>query len=647
MKRLAALALFAQASATFARQTDSCPTWPGEQMPFIYLIDKPGNLSLGALGGYASVMVVAFADQSPQAAAAEVKSKADAQILAGVTDATRLCIHLLNFGAPSLNGTAQPNQPSSFFHVNDKLNIPNSDWPDPTNPPPQESPYRYMQPWLTAGIDGVLGVGGARKWMIDFLAAYDALGGIAPARFHFDCELSLADCCSLEGTVVMRAVAKDHARWINTVVPGTGGLTMATLYANAISTYGWVTGREFENALDPSITPSFGANRKYFIWYEAVCQKVRDAALKQAAYDVIHARWPNCKFSNYQDNAADGHSETFGWYAGRDANGTTFTPTMAGIRGTVDSYSIQGDLNIAGDLLPGTPYASLWHVFTGAASGDFSAPELYPCNEAFFTNPPRTNYYLSPDALGGNTLTGKQATLMVQRRTVESILNSPGGGPGKLTPWIEGLNGHPAQSPRPVEFDEFTNQLAMLRAKRLSEVLLWWDGNPDSQQNWPLLQNIFRQLYSVRLYGYKLFNGTALSPNTNPDRLRDTLRGTCEAFDCNSETLATSASEVTTIVGYYTLDPNWPPVSTWLNLECAVNDPAVRGTLWYWDAGHPPLMGWRPHRPDDDVDMGLRAPFTPWPPHDEACAVGRGVIPKSGEPVDQYDRGAHGECWQA
>ena len=36
-------------------------------------------------------------------------------------------------------------------------------------------------------------------------------------------------------------------------------------------------------------------------------------------------------------------------------------------------------------------------------------------------------------------------------------------------------------------------------------------------------------------------------------------------------------------------------------------------------------------RPKDHVDPGLRAPLAARPPHDEACAVGRGVVPIAGE----------------
>jgi hypothetical protein len=51
--------------------------------------------------------------------------------------------------------------------------------------------------------------------------------------------------------------------------------------------------------LNPTVRPDHDDNRKYFIWYESVCRQAADWAMKEAVYDLIQARWPNCKVSNY------------------------------------------------------------------------------------------------------------------------------------------------------------------------------------------------------------------------------------------------------------------------------------------------------------------------------------------------------------
>lgn len=575
--------------ASFAVQASAQP----DPKPYVYL--SAGTEPITAGGASQMVAVSNVNQKSPRQAAIAARETAYSQVQSGRSDPDHICILLHNFGVFALNGAGQTVE-SSLFHNDDRLN------PLPVLQNPQFEVQTYQQPWLTSGKAQ------AKLWMEKFVEYYNdpalpAPPAMTPARFHFDLEQPLIGIDGINQMRVMEAVSLQQ-RWVTEQVCGfPPQTTMKLLYEQAIQDYGWPDVPLFTlgTSANRFQAPDTDANRKYFTWYRSICQRARDAALNEAAYEVIKAAWPNCLVSNYDDISADEREDDFGWYYNWNNNQGPIITTRS-VRGLTPLEG-EGRRNIWGDLLyppVGNEPASrsLWYVAGGQASGDFSAPALYTHSPIYAAIPDTgnpncgmdayaINPYLSPELTpegAKNRLSIYDASLAIQRRTVEGILNTPGNGPGDLAPWILGIGANPGQNTcHPVERGHFINQLAMLRAKRVGEVMVWWDI--DDPQSWEQINLALDGVFMPKLY-WLAWELADPQTGTELTRVWYTLRKDDQGNI--DETMVFRSvqhgnSDVIEIYGSFIDTLAAGPLS--LNLECAVTDPTVRGRVYMLESG--------------------------------------------------------------
>ena len=384
------------------RQAHAQPAVPGQPRPYFYLWGIPANGASDPLfTSYASQMVRVYANQGAAAAALDAAIEQEQLINTGLTDPGHTCIVLQNFGqyAPSIDPY------SSFLHAADAIS-PAPVW-DPI--PQPDSPLLYIQPWIVNGRVQ------ADLWMNIFLTNYDAERVArnlpAPARFHFDTELYLAGCCSLNHVRILAAASLD-SRWHQELVPGskdyllpsTGDKTMAEMYEEAKLVFDdWddlpLYHPTLPHALNFDEDSQDDQNRRYTLWYAEICQRAVDAALNESAYSQIKAQYPACKVSNYEHADMDGHTDTFGWYTGRADTGAPVThgapPTLQPMRQCIrgaTSLGPSGEWYYWSDFVDTTrDRPSLWFTSGAATSGDFSAPVLYPPNPQHNPKDPKRN----------------------------------------------------------------------------------------------------------------------------------------------------------------------------------------------------------------------------------------------------------------
>ncbi len=587
----AVLVLVASASAQLPEEPPLVYLWhvvTGEQVPT-----------------YASQVVRFKVDEFPDGYAAGLAFAAQAwhQIeMTHTTKPTAVALILQNFGHWVWQAPAIPSPNMVSFM--DPL--------DPISPPPQwlpppdifEPEMPYMQPWLTVGRAKV----GA--WMAAFIDGYNATQGgrpgPPPTLFLYDTEVVLMSCCSRNWTRVLAGVAGD-ARWYSTPVPGNDGKTMEQLYQDAIDAglFPNIHPITAPGALNPQLPPDSDPNRKYTIWYLERTERALDAILQETAYGngptptLIKAAWPNCKVCNYNHINADGKTDTFGWYWGRASDHPPAQPPVFDkvrectrgqtvVFGTGAQYRWNDFIYDPGGL---NQRRSPWDTRMGVASGDLSAPETYPGVPAHHEG--RFQVYLPPWA---NAATQSSAGLERARRTIESVLNTPGGAPSKMVPWVAAPTtfGYAAAETE----DDTRRKLAMLRAKEASHVVLWWNHTLETPE-WQILIKTLNDVYDPQLQGYGIVLG--IDQPVQPDRLRYTLR---IPSDPAQEVLELGAVpfgadwQVAVDITFNNLLVNYSEIASYdLNLECAVKPDSgdvtdVRGLI---DAFRPtPPRGWVP-----------------------------------------------------
>jgi len=544
-------------AGSHAKAQPATPT--AEDKPYLYLwaAPDPGQGGWGTLAGRASQMVRWYSNVgTAQNVATHLETIAASQIASGATDPNHVCILLQNFGQWS-GGT----NPTSFIVPADATPPPPGGW---TGLPPECPELPNLQPWMNNARPIVA------QWMLDFLANYD---GPTPTRFHFDSEIKLSSCCNVNFTISLAQATQDP-RWGSSetdpglAVPGSadylvssGGLDkqMWKLYEEALERFpDWPNkplfipgGNPNDFALKINAGPNDPQNRRYFLWYGEICQRALDAAMNECAYEVIknHPNYANCKVSNYGYVDADGKSDTFGWHTGRTDTGQpvpTTTPhptnppaplisTRKCVRGVIDRYN-EGARFMWSDLIeedPGTQQEirrSLWVTTPAVASGDFSSPVLYPPSPVHWDGSDlwgeRLHYYL-PKENGNWPMAGpSRITLDYSRRSMESIINSFDGNNLDIVPWIRPIG---QQAPGYVTTAiDFRDMLAMLRAKKVPEIIVWWAGE-NYEPNWPTALAIMDRVYKPQLNKIRILSGSCTNCPPSPaqipvDRLRYTLR---------------------------------------------------------------------------------------------------------------------------
>lgn len=585
-----------------------------EQRPFCYLTGRLGQQlpSPGSAPNVSQMVVALDVDVNPvDVVLNQVINRIVAQTSTTppATDPQHIAILFHSFGEIGPNSSVPAR--TSFYHELDKVNV--------SLPPTAHPSLPYMQPWMTHGI------GKVHDWIVDFLQAYPEPPFPVPARFHFDVEDRMTGCCDVAHMLVAAAVAAD-GRWNNLPVPGfEPPKTMAQLYQDARDQYGF-TSETFAGAINTGQPPSSIANRPYMMWYYSVCQRAFDAAMEQALYTPIKYKWPNCLVSNYEDINADGKEDDFGWYHGKDSNSNPAT-VIRGVRGGT-TIAHEGRHN---QWMGTAPFKRMmWMAQEGTASGDFSAPVLYlhhplfsswsgpsvsECCDPTCYTPNMINPYLPP-LNDQNKLSIYDASLIVHRRTVEGILNSDNSGndPGKIAPWMMALNmvpGSPSSACHTVTRPYLIDQLAMLRAKRVGEMMIWWDEN-QALTIWQDFNNILDVVYKPKLLWVSFGHGTPAPGTTpHPDQARWTLRPPCQFGVAEAMEIDSAVVNTSNVVEIYASFSDSSGVGqVRFNLECAVDDPDVRGRVYALGGA-----GWTqvkiPDFDDQTEEFGFFTPVDP------------------------------------
>ncbi len=581
---------------------------PPEPTPYFFLWAAPEAGGYAGMTDFASqivrVNIALAANDTPEEAAAAVAAAAHDQIEAGVTDPDHICILLQNFGTKDSLG-----KPTCFWHSDDDLEEPLSQFTNWEN-----SDFRYMQPWMNNARPIV------KEWMEDFVTAlaYEISQDPtleAPARFHYDTEAYISGCCVLGYTKALEAAAQDD-RWDEEPLPGTVDVTMASLYSEARGAYGWGNGTTTPilDLLQEEEAPNSDANRPLFIWYYAICQAALDQVMLECAYSVIKDEWPSCKVSNYYHCNTDGGLDNFGWHSTRDHESSGQSDRVArrtSVRAGAEMYG-EGAKLLWNDIEVEDPeYRSLWQTHTGVASGDFSSPVLYPYHPNHRslvvtgqgTPLDRYNYYLR-DQITETWPVATDSWVMLDyaRRWVEAILNTPDGhGYAEIMPWLwmpdetRPLGQNSSYPPSTFEgLADLRQVLAMLRAKRTTEAMLWWNHTVQYPE-WTTILEVMELVYTPQLDWAHVLEGTGPDP-VDPDILRYTLRATSledEVVEVESVEVG-NYEQVALWVKFNYLD-DWenrqPPI---LNLECSVSPDegdanGVRGFIYLADQENDPI----------------------------------------------------------
>lgn len=531
-------------------------------------------------------------NRTPQQAAADVAAEIEQFINADWIEPNEVAIVLQNFGQWGF-----PNV--SFVDEFDEINA-HVDWHDIQHLG-QNPQLPYLQPWMTHGRAKV------RLWMEQFLDAYSQqtytpTGGVPtplpiPARFHFDTEQVLTNCCDVNYVRILEALPLDD-RWDDDGEPVMPfNLTLKDLYLQAKEDYDWPY-ESLRDALFASRDEGVNHedNRPYFLWYMRLCQAARDYAMFDAAYVPIRQHWPAPLtpplVSNYGDANTDGQRDSFGWYTtgGYTLDPASFNPTAANecIRGHINTRP-HGDRYLPEHLDANGDYRSLWLVRPGVTSADFSAPYLYTYYSEHSSG--NLNYYLPPGPLGTPPESLWDASLRNHRHWIESILNSAGGAPAAITPWVAMVGTTTEkthQDPPPpyaITAEDCRRQLAMLRAKDIRELLLWWDSSTGQAQDWDHYQRIVDQVYTPSLDSYARLIGQYLGGGSDldPDRLRYTLREGGDGFVTLRSFVPQGRPGQLALKATFTgMTPLPDARSVKLNLECAADTPDLRGQVYVW-----------------------------------------------------------------
>jgi len=436
-------------------------------------------------------------------------------------DKANVAVLVQNFG--ELIASSQPaNQPcgstaASLFCVSDYLAT-------------QDSLLARFQPWCVNAR--VRMKDWTEELMVEFFAQRAAMPDPIPVPTYWllDSEAHLCQAYGNGGKEILRTAFAD-ARWSSTPVPGFGSQTMAQLYEieRTRPDTQWNADLTAELNVGPVIEHSVRL-RDIFTWYGTVCTKARDAIFNECFYQPIRDAYAarglaSPRMANYEDIAADGAVDTFGWMADREPADDVWydsrTPLTAVsktyTRGHIDRFSQGQSQNFQYD-------AQRWSCVEGTASAGHSAPLFYPVG---FRHMGGDDLY----RLGHPTETAWRAAMRRARHDIESVINSGGGeNSASLMPWLWGWGqeGEWTYDSTIIGNAEWIPSLLLCRAKGILRVQVWYPlftafGYHTTDEQWQDIRRLHHRIFSPQLAAYTVTVGAEATTN-RPGRLTRTLR---------------------------------------------------------------------------------------------------------------------------
>jgi hypothetical protein len=151
----------------------------------------------------------------------------------------------------------------------------------------------YHTPWTAAGVAEY------RQWLSRFCAAWVATGAPAPSRFFFDSEPPVSRSGALDGrgkvssTAWMRSLIamQNDPRWTRERLAG----------SNRTMAEAWQAAGPIR--FDPNQGVYRPTNKAFREWYAKLVWNAYNGAMHEL-YKMITARWPDCRCTNFGDDAS-------------------------------------------------------------------------------------------------------------------------------------------------------------------------------------------------------------------------------------------------------------------------------------------------------------------------------------------------------
>ncbi|GJQ29565.1 MAG: hypothetical protein HBSAPP03_14490 [Phycisphaerae bacterium] len=325
----------------------------------------------------------------------------------------------------------------------------------------------------------------------------------------------------------------------------TTGMTLQQLFAAEATRHGWDV-NDPESAFNPLIRADAPTNRAAMLWWMNIWAKAAEEILRNSCYSVLKQAWTGVRYGNWDMSSVDGETDTTGWYVDWNQTPPPYTNGMT-VSNTLKRCVI--DPSPAAVAPPYTRHPvnngnyDLWAGIEQRSTGTADCPFLYPLNCSQYaglyncTIPTgvighRQHNLWSADPDDLETIS--QTTIRLNRHTVESIINSYGGGrQTRLVPWVPQFVGDLEQLPNdPIAYytDEAAQRalFAMLRGKNVGELLQWSAAGtvPAQEAAWLHTMDLMTRVYCAKVTDIKPMGCEQADPNDNlePPMVEFTLR---------------------------------------------------------------------------------------------------------------------------
>lgn len=383
-----------------------------------------------------------------------------------------------------VDGSFHANAPAVAFHPKDALRIDALAWNCALSWK-QQALYLHT-PWMKNGIND------SKAWVADFIARYQDLqanpmdfdmdDGFTPPplpdpmRFHMDSENSFSNCCDTSWVAAFDYMIttdnrRDSPAW---PIPGffdSNGspMTLEEIWLEGLAQHPNIA------TYDPTKFIFESVNQEWHIWWMTVVNTALEAAMDEVLYSQVRAAWPNVKTSEY-------------W------------------RSVRTDGSLLGGRRIRDYNAPGAPPFGEWRQIPGRGpllDRHMMSPVMYFSDDGF------VHCEHLKDSAGMPTGESRlQATLRLFREALSACSDSnfgltESGNPyiTELVPWLSQVNQY-------FDVDQSRRVLSLARSENPSEINIWSDLAPNTQQNWNSLTDLIHQVWGTQLEQYSILFGT-------------------------------------------------------------------------------------------------------------------------------------------